>query len=202
MRIPAWFPVLGSLSGPALQRGAPTPEQAYGFAPDGQIGAPSIAAPAQPGMSAAGKYWGAWFFANNPKAVQWNQPPGEPHWGLRQTWNLPMDPTGSYHVLRHYDWGAAGFGYKPGQITTNPIGGGIVAQQRVGQATREPGQVAQVANNTFVFYNQQTINWGLQPATAPLLPPDVLAQMLGPIGAPAAVTDPNLPTFAAIMPGA
>lgn len=204
MRVPAWFPIIGGRGGggPAVQRGQPTPDQAYGFPPDPRIGQPSIAVPAQRGMSGGGNFWGAWFFPTVPQATQFAQPPAEPHWGRLRQWNVPPDPTGSFHILRHYDWGAAGYGYKPGQITTNPIGAGVVPAFRAGQATREPGQVATVANRTFVFYNMQTVNWGLQPATSPLLPPDVLAQLLGPVGAPAAVSDPNLPTSLAVMQGA
>jgi hypothetical protein len=189
MRLPIWFPTFGAGGGgnnAAVQRGAPTPNDAYGIAAAPVAGIATMPVAIEPTLGARGV---PWYTGENNYARQTGSPPGQPAWSVRQprNWLTPPNPTGGYHVLPRYDWGAAGFGYIPGQITTNPIGAGIVAMNRAGTATRPPGGVAQVANKTFIFYNQQTINWGIQPGTSPLYPPEILAQLLGPLGAAAAL---------------
>ena len=190
MRWPVWF--TASPSNAAVQRGAPTAAEANGVQTSPYIGpaVPGIAGPVQTNMPG----WGPWYVATSNRAVQTGAPPAQPAWALRSPhqWATPPDPVGHYHVLRHYDWGAEGFGYIPGQITSNPIGAGVVTTpNRAGMATRPPGGVAQVRNKTFIFYNQQMQNWGIQPGTAPLYPPEILAQLIGPLASAAALPNPG-----------
>lgn len=188
MKFPVWFGPRPSNA--AVQRGMPTPAQAEGLTLPGvptQEQPIILAGPMPPGTF-------PWLSSANNDVIQRGAPEIDGRMARRTSmWNVPISPPrgpGNYHTLRTYDWGAAGFGYMPSQITTNPIGGGQFANLRVGQATREPGQVAQVANNTFVWYSLQMQNWGIQPGNSPIYAPDILRQLMGPLASAAALPNP------------
>lgn len=84
--------------------------------------------------------------------------------------------TTSYSPAPPYDFGAAGFASRQGIVFSNPIGAGIV----VSRDRLYPLPMATAAYvDGQIFWNSQVQNQGRQPINAGILPPGVLAQLLG-----------------------
>jgi hypothetical protein len=102
---------------------------------------------------------------------------------MRVNFNHPV-PFGGQKLtyLPDRDRGAYAYAYDYGRLTSNPIGNNIVASY----PTTQPfsGMTGSVANGA-IFWTQQTINRGVQPATGPLYDPKVLAALLVSQGGPA-----------------